>query len=299
MKEAHLNPDRRVGCEFEMTFPLVGRGTGSDVQNMLANILTANGIPAVSRSYQHSPVPQGKDVCVEYDASIRGDRKYQGVTWYSVEVKTRILNGPADWESVVPRMLEICRYMGGRVNKSTGFHTHVDLPEVADKPAVIRSLYNLIHRFEPVIYGMMAPSRRQNGYSRPLNTPPKLLHGCNSIRSMKTKLQYWDRRRGLNLTHLFSNSPRVEFRYHQGTLDANKARMWMYLLNRLVQHACDRSCQANAEQIVNDRKGLDNFRYCLGLRSHPGIYGKVSDELKECSTFWLKRWKHFNAQQSD
>ena len=294
MLVAELNPLRRIGAEFEMCVPLVGRGNGNDVQQTLADVLTANGIRAVARSYQHTPVPDGVDVAVEHDGTVRGESRYLGIAWHSVEVKTRILEGVDDWERIVPAMLGICSYMGARVNRSCGHHVHVDFPEAREKPTVIRSLYNVMHRFEPVIYSLVAPSRRSNGYAQPMPDRTRLLHGCRSLRCFKRALAHWHRRCGLNLTHVFEPAPRVEFRYHHGTLSAEKARHWMRLLNRLVEHSVTRSCQAAKEQVQPDRKGLDAFRYTVGLRSNAGIYSKVSPELRETSKFFLRRWQEFN-----
>ena len=297
MTVAELNRTRRIGAEFEMCVPLVGTGGGSDVQRLLADILSANGIRAIYRSYQHTLLPHGVDVAVEHDSSIRGESRWQGITWMPIEIKTRILNGIDDWERVVPRTLEIARYMGARINRSTGHHVHIDLPEAANRMSVIRSAYNLVHKYEPVIYGLVAPSRMDNGYARPMPDHARLLHGCSTFADYMDVLRRWDRHRGLNLIHAVDSEPRLEFRYHGGTLDTAKARHWMRLLNRLVEHGVSRNCQAG-EQIVNGRKAFDSFRSTIGLRSHPGIYAKVSPELRETSKYLLKRWKNFNIPTS-
>lgn len=295
---AELNPSRKLGAEFEMTVPRIGSGSGNDVQQSIASCLSTNGVRAVARSYQHSPVPADCDVAVEYDTSVRGESRFRGVSWHSVEVKTRILNGVADWEAVVPRTLEICRYLGARVNRSRGHHLHIGFPEATQRPAVIRSLYNLVHRFEPVLYGLVAPSRRENGYARPMEDRARLLHGCRSHTAYRRALSGWDRQTGLNLTHLFDSAPRIEFRYHHGTLDADKARHWMRLVNRLVEHSVTRACQAARQQTVPDRKGFDAMRYTIGLRSNAGIYAKVAPELRDTSRFLLKRFKALNPPGS-
>ena len=62
---AELNRSRRIGVEHEMTVPLVGTGTGTDVQRTLADVLTANGLRAIARGYSHSPLPDGVDLAVE------------------------------------------------------------------------------------------------------------------------------------------------------------------------------------------------------------------------------------------
>jgi len=302
MLAAELNRSRKLGVEYEMTFPLVGSGSGRDVQQALARVLSANGLNAVVRGYSHEPLPVGADLAVEYDTSVQGESRYAGITWHPVELKTRIIDYN-EWEAIVPKALEICSYMGGRVNKSCGHHIHVSLDEVHQRsqgPKVIRSLYNLVHRFEPVIYGLVSQSRRNSfGYSSPLPNYPRMFHGCGGIRSYREILSGFERRFGLNLTHVLKESPHVEFRYHQGTLDVEKARHWLRFCLQLTQHAVTRNCAAAEKQTCNDRKGFDALRYTIGLKTNAGIYSKISDELKETGKYLLRRWNAFNTQSSE
>jgi hypothetical protein len=294
---AELNLTRRMGAEYEMTIPLLGTGNGRDVQNSLAKILTDNGIRAVARDYSHQPVPEGIDICVERDSSIRGETRYHGISWIPVEVMTRILAGPTDWESVVPRTLANCRYMGARVNSSCGHHLHVEFLEAREQPTKIRSLFNLIHRFEPLILAILPPSRRNNDYCRPI--PPssaRMLHGCRSLRCFERALSGWIRTSGLNLNHCFESSPRVEFRYAAGTLDSLKSRHWMRFLNRLMEHAVTRNCQGGTQQVAPSLAAWDSFCFTVGMRVNHGIYEKISPELRETAKFLRKRLKELSPE---
>ncbi len=294
MLEAMLS-GRTLGCEWELAVPIIGAGGGNDVQETISNILNHNGIRSCSRGYSHAAVPSNCDIVVESDGSIQGEQRYQGVRWAQVEVKTRILQGMGDWESIVPRTLDILRYCGGRITPSCGHHVHVGLPEIASDPTHVRSLFNLIHRFEPTIFGLVAPSRRENNYCKRLPTGAKYLHGANSLRTVKQRLSQFDRYYGLNLTHLFSDSPRVEFRYSQGTLDAAKARTWETFCSRLVDHAVTRNCQAAPASLPNDRKSLERLLVTTGLKINTKIYAKISPELRTAGRHLLQRWKHFNG----
>ena len=280
-----------------MTVALVGRGSGGDIQQTLANVLTANNLRAYSRSYSHAPLQEGMDIAVEHDSSVRGESRFQGVSWHSIEVKTRILNGISQWESIVPKCLEICRYMGARVNQSCGFHLHLDLPEVTDRPMIIRNIFNLFHRYEKVIYGLVPPSREDNGYARHIPSgSSRLLHGCRSWQSFERALHGWDRHCGLNLTPLFDRGgPRIELRYHSGTLDPSKARHWLRFCLQMVQHAINRNCQAAKQQTANERKGLENMLMSCGFKVNSGIYVKVDPQLRETGRYLLRRWKQFNG----
>lgn len=92
MLSSELSRNRRLGVEFEMVIPQIGGGVSADVREVIAQVLTANGVPAVARGYSHRPIPHGADVCVEYDSSVRGESRFRGISWVSVEVKTRILS---------------------------------------------------------------------------------------------------------------------------------------------------------------------------------------------------------------
>jgi hypothetical protein len=286
---------RTLGCEYECCVPIIGAGGGPDVQETIANILNQNGIRACSRTYSHSPVPTNCDIVVEQDGSIIGEQRFHGVRWAQVEVKTRILQGMADWETVVPKTLDIIRYCGGRVTPSCGHHLHIGLPEFKNDPTQVRSLWNLIHRFESVIYGLVAPSRRGNNFCRPLPPATKFLHGANSLRTIKQRLSQFDRYYGLNLTHLWEDSPRVELRYGSGTLESDKARHWARFCTRLVDHAVTRTCQASPSPLENTRKSLERMLVSIGLKVNSKVYATVAPELRETGRFVLKRWKQFNG----
>lgn len=299
--EAKLDcPPRTMGAEFECTANLMGNGNSLDVQRTIANILTANGIRAGFRGYSHAPVPSNIDIMVETDASVRGESRFAGITFIPLEVKSRILQGMAEYQQIVPKTLEILRTLNCKVNASTGHHLHIGFPEVQSDPTVIRSLYNLVHRFEPVIYALVAPSRSNNNYCRPLPDVSRLLHDCQTIECFEQTLSRFDRYNGLNWVHLFNNgAPRLEFRYHGGTLDGDKAIHWARLVTQLLNHASIRSCQASPKQVGGDKAGLDKLLTTCGFRVNTKIYSKVCTELRDTGRWLLiKRWKELHPESS-
>ena len=298
MLSAELNRSRGIGVEYEMCLPLVGTGGGNDVQQVVARVLTANGLPAIARGYSHAPLPAGIDLAVEYDGSVQGQSEFSGITFHSVELKTRILNGIDEWERIVPKALAICRYLGARVNRTCGHHVHLSLDEVTSDPRVLKSLFNLIHRFDNCIFSVVAPSRRTCGYAQPIPHQAKYLHGCRTLACFRRALTGWDRRTALNLTHVFEDSPHVEYRYHQGTLDADKARHWLRMCLQLTEHSVKRNCQATTKQVENSRSGLERLLVSCGFKVNAGIYAQVSPELRETGRYLLKRYKAFNGPQS-
>lgn len=294
MLTAELSRTRRLGAEFEFAIPQIGTGDASDVRRILADILNQNGVSAVAREYSHRPVPPGCDVAVEYDASIRGESRYRGIRWQNIELKTRVLNGLDDWEAIIPKALAICRYLGGRVNASTGHHLHVEFEEAIYDATIIRSLYNLIHRYEPLIFGLVAPSRLRSSYSMPLPDRPGHLARCRSLGCFRQALGGLSRQHGVNWTHLWGAAPRIEYRYHGGTLEVEKARHWARFLLRLTDHATMRRCKSSGAKLENNRANLDKMLVTLGLKVNSRVYSKVAPELRETGRYLLKRWKSLN-----
>jgi len=296
MLTADLNQNRRLGCEFEFVLPQLSSADSSDVRRVFAEILSANGLTAVARGYSHAPVPHGVDWAVEYDGSVAGPSDIRGLKWVALEIKTRILTGMDDWERVVPRALAIARYLGGRVHASCGHHVHVELAEVRHEPDIIRSLVNVVQRYEQLILGLVAPSRRANQYAQKLPTKTGIASGCRTLDQYRQTLGSLPRQSGVNLTHLWeSDSPRIEYRWHQGTLEEQKARHWALFLLRLTDHAAIRTCKTATEQLANDRTNLNRMLTTIGLKVNSRVYAKVALELRETGRFLLRRWKAFNS----
>ena len=237
--------NRKIGIEIECVVPIIGSGCNQDVQNLLAEVLTNQGIQSVSRSYTHCPVPRGCKLAIEHDVSLRDESQYAGLRWSKVEIKTM----PMTWtevEEVLPQALEIVRYCGARVNHSCGLHVHHHLPEVTDRPQVVRSLQHLWWRFHQVMYGVVAQSRQANTYCHaPQRADATQYDNCRSYARLCHVLDRVSRFNGLNLTNLSNESRRtVEWRIHSGTTDWDKVKTWVLATQRWVEHAIARSCSS-------------------------------------------------------
>lgn len=287
-----------MGIEIEMTMPLIGGGEPHDLRTTMAGIFSVNGLRSLARNYSHSPVPDGYDVVVESDSSIRGETLYQGVQWVPIECKTKPLQGIDEFDRVVKRLCDLCRYLGARQNTSTGTHLHVEFVEAQKTPAVIRSFFNLVHRFEPVVFGLVAPSRRNNNFCKRLPNHAKLLHSCSRLDQFSQALtaagseRYW----ACNMTHLFGHGPRIEFRHHHGSLDFTKLRHWRNLCMRFIDQAIQRNCKASQVQLPNDKASLLRMLVTLGLKPNSRVFAKVDPELRATGRFLLRRWKELNKE---
>jgi hypothetical protein len=291
-----LNRTRKIGAEFEGFIILTGSGDGRSAQESLANALSANGIRAIARHYSPEPLPPGVMAAVEYDSSIVPEQRYSGIRWANIEVKTCKLDGVDHWETVVPPMLDLLRYAGLRVNATTGHHLHLSFDEIKDDARNVRSLWNLYHRFNDVLFSLVAESRRTNAHCRSLPNESKLLHGANSVRELKRRLSRLDRYHTVNFTHLFEDHPRIELRSHHGTLDPAKARAWLHLHLAMFDHAVRRSCQAAPSPLVPDRKSFDALLTTIGMKPNTRVYPQVDPVLRASAKQLLKTFKKFNPQ---
>jgi hypothetical protein len=287
--------DRLLGVEIECVVPIIGRGEGIDVQQLLADVLNAQGIRAIARSYCHQPIPNGYTVSVEHDTSLRDEQRFAGLRWSKIEVKTAPVTY-RQFAEFFPTVLDVVNYFGARVNASCGFHVHHHLPEVIDRPQVVRSLQHLWWRFHSVMYGLVAPSRRSNQFcTPPRQSDARQFDRCTSYARLLDAVSHQNRYCGLNLTNLGSRSRMtVEWRIHQGTTDWQKVRAWVLATQRWVEHAVARNCHYKPEPMPNTRAGINALLVTTGLKVNSRIYAKVDKELRQAGRFLLRRWKEFN-----
>lgn len=286
--------NRRLGIELEMVAPILGHADNFQVQELIANILCRQGIRAVARSYSHAPVPDGYDFCVEHDSSLRDETRYQGIRWARLEVKNRPMTF-AEVEGVLPSALELLRYLGCRVNSSTAFHNHVDLSDAVDRPAIARNLAHLVYRYQNVLFGLVAPSRKNNHYCQALtSTDARRFDRVQSFQQLSREASRSERFKMVNFANLANGRNTVEFRSHGGTLDWEKIKSWVLLNQRLVTHAAKRNCHFG-EPIENNRAGLNGLLVCIGLKPNSRIYKSVPKDLRQVGKLLVKRWKTFNT----
>ena len=295
---AEINPGRQIGIEIEVVVPIIGIGENRDVQRLIAEVLTNHGIQSHSRGYTHQPVPAGSKFAIEHDVSLRDESRYAGLRWSKIEAKT----SPMTWdeiEQVLPPALDIIKYVGARANYSCGLHVHHHLPEAEQRPEVVRNLQHLWWRFHPVMYALVAPSRKSNQYCR----PPQIEDARRFDRvylfaSICRELQSVDRYHGLNLTNLAKQDRMtVEWRLHGGTTEWEKVKAWVLATQRWTEHAVKRSCHLKPEPVPNSQQGLNALLTTTGLKPNSRIYNKVDKELRQVGRLLLKRWKHFNLPQ--
>ena len=288
--------ERRLGCELEVAVPIIGRGDTRDVQDLLARVLVSQGVPSYVRAYSQAPIPEGYDLSIEHDSSLRGEQRYPGLAWAQIEVKTRPMTF-TDVQRILPPTLDVIRYMGARVTTSCGLHVHHDLPEVVSHPQVVRNLMHFWWRYHKVLYGLVAPSRATSSYCRPPQPhEAKIFDACRTYQQICQRLPRCDRHWGLNVTNLGAGGRRtIEWRLHHGTTDYwPKICNWILATQNWTQYSIARSCQYRPQPIPNSQAGLNSLLISTGLKPNSRIYPKVDKELRAVGRYLLRRWKHFN-----
>lgn len=168
-----------------------------------------------------------------------------------IELKTPPAQGDdiALWITAVSK---IALSYGMRVDASCGVHVHVDVKQLT--AADFRRLFLLVRYWEPVIYAILPPNRWMGGYGGPMQLAEK---GIRRVTTMPHLEALWKRQngssryRGLNFES-YKKYGTVEFRYHSGTLNAEKLLAWAYLCQRIV----DTSTEVNLVSIPHH---FDNF----------------------------------------
>ena len=199
-------------------------------------------------------------------------------------------------ERILPQALDIIRYCGARTNASCGLHVHHHLPEIQARPQVVRSLQHLWWRFHPVMFGLVAPSRKTNMYCCPPRPEEATrFDSCHSYEAVRGRLARADRYCGLNLSNL-TNQERmtIEWRIHNGTTDWSKIKAWVLATQRWVEHAVTRSCHYRPEPMSNTQAGLNSLLVTTGLKTNSRIYNKIEKEVRDAGRFLFRRWKQFN-----
>jgi hypothetical protein len=146
---------------------------------------------------------------VKYDTTIRTHADYH----HKVELVSPPLTSGRDEEQVKTALAVVAPT--GRVNRSCGFHVHVEARDLND--VQLRRLEASFARWQEVLMSYVSASRRRNRY-------------CAPISSRR------DRYSALNLVP-FATKGTVEFRLHQGTLNANKILAFVKLCIYMVELA--------------------------------------------------------------
>lgn len=245
------------GVEIECYTPSGLYGTD------IAALVTRTGIDCRNEVYNHQRRTWWKVVT---DGSLRN---YQ----HGIELVSPILSGPEGFAQV-RKVCEVLETSRCKINKSCGLHVHVGINEE------IRTAQNAIllyDHFEDAIDSFMAPSRRKSasGFALPsksyvrdvagrtFNNMLDLIraYGQHPEHGARTHFRY----RKANLLSWLQHKT-IEFRQHQGTIDADRTENWLKLCLRIVLAARQRNDNNYGERT------LDNLLAVVGASDEAAFF---------------------------
>lgn len=200
-------------------------------RSRLAALITQAGLPASAEQYNHHLRNHWKLVT---DASLHDLRR-------GTEVVSPILQG-ADGFGKVALVCKVMEDNGGTVRRRAGMHVHVGMRNQGVE--VFRRLLKLYGHFEGAIDQITSRSRRGSGNGYCASTRAMLARNGNEIGAASTMVElsraysHSNRNMKVNLESYWRHTT-VEFRQHQGTVDAVKAQHWIKLCLKLVKAAKD------------------------------------------------------------
>lgn len=172
------------------------------------------------------------------DSSISAGSNYSGIEWVSI---------PSRGDAIYDILTDLNTWAKdnmAHVNKSCGFHVHIDATDLDWKDLV--SIAIVTQKLENYIYAMLPKSRRKVNWSKPINISKDFLKSVeshedfisewyNSLGSSPSNDKYNEARyTGLNL-HARYYLGTIEFRYHSGTLNLDKMLNWVKICNSIVE----------------------------------------------------------------
>jgi hypothetical protein len=203
----------------------------------MARILREAGVNATTEMYNHHRRDWWKLVT---DGSLNDYRT-------GCELVSPVLRGAAG----IAEMRKVCQVVeqaGARIRRSCGFHVHIGM---ADQPVTTwRNLLRLYGHFEGSVDSFTSRSRRGTGnvYCKSTRNALRMNEvAVNSAETVESLARAYapdssnysrgvDRFFKVNMASFWRHGT-VEFRQHQGTVDADKAEHWVKFCLRMVAAA--------------------------------------------------------------
>lgn len=188
---------------------------------------------------------QSIKVCGYYDKTnkwrLKSDSSISGIN--GMEFVTPILKSQEDLDKV-KTIAQVIEKHGGKINRSCGFHVHIDVTDSGEKP--LRRLMKYLLKYENGIKNLISESRRHNSYC----TSARSYIGHDSLwksfleldnkstRKLIRGSAFRERNGKWNFQNYWEHGS-FENRAHQGTLNAEKIQKWVDLTQAIISSAFD------------------------------------------------------------
>ncbi|GER94841.1 hypothetical protein A45J_2607 [hot springs metagenome] len=195
------------------------------------------------------------------DGSIRIDNGFEGT-----ELVSPKLFG-ADGFATLKKVLYIVNDVGTRINKSCGFHVHIDAWNW--DTSLMLELAKIWAKIEiPFLWYLVSPKRRNNNFCKAVDTNYllRLAEG-----------RYPDRYYSLNVS-AFHRHRTLEFRLHNGTTDPEKILPWIIFLLKLVDSVKKGLKYSDITDSsfngITDAIGMDDSAISVVKEARNRLYGR-------------------------
>ena len=168
--------------------------------------------------------------------------KTDGTSGVTFEIASPAMDISGDWQEKTRTVCEALRNAGARVSRSCGIHVHVDINDHSVDH--ICRLVRIWSQVEGAVNNVLSRSRQTNGFCRnnvgnlgawTIGVPHSIYRKetvAKTLRAMATGGRYHK----MNLAS-FHKYGTVEFRGHQGSLNATKIINWVRLCASVVEWA--------------------------------------------------------------
>lgn len=183
------------------------------------------------------------------------------------------------------QVASIIKRSGGKVTERCGFHVHIGVGHL-DGGAINR-LFRFLNRYEEAFYLLAHPSRKDSQYCKSLRyVNIDWIHGEVANRDW---CQSWaiDRRIWVN-AQCFRRIGTIEFRFMQGTLDANHVTDFVLFLLQVVDEMVHgKKVQCGTAKAKNEKMLLYTLLQQAGCYKNP----RDPDRAKRARSWALKSFK--------
>lgn len=210
---------RTFGVEFELVAPMTAYELVCQLRLAGVNVADPSRYASMTASAQWE---------VKGDSSIRC-RPSWGQTRVGLEIVSPPLRGKRG-EAEVRQVLKVLNAANCSVNMSTGTHVHIGASDLNIDG--IRRVVKTYASAQSHINGIMAPSRRNNRFARTWSGYE--IERIEDMDTVQRMVEVAQRYRTVNLKP-YARIGTIEFRQHQGTLNAKKVIAWVSLLRKIVE----------------------------------------------------------------
>lgn len=265
---------RTYGVEIEFLYKT---GNPDAERRTIAQALRNAGLEAYSEDYNHTTRSYWKLI---YDSSA------------GHELVSPVLSGEDGFRQITTAC-KVLTDMGYSVDKSCGLHVHHGARDLSSRE--ITSVFAIAMKWETVIDLLVAPSRRNNRYCESNNREGTTVDGTKAaLKRLRTR---GAERYGLN-NHTrylkvnyeaYLKHGTIEFRQHQGTLDAEKIISWIIMTQNFVTKAVEQGASYTVSQTGICFKRFRDMLGCNGSALEDNTYVKMAAKTM------LERWAKFSS----